>query len=111
MNEESLLAKREEIIELLDIYEKALSEKQARTLSSYFRYDLSLGEIAEEEAISRSAVYDALSKGMAKLEKLEKDIGALAYRKNLKSKAESALKEEDRLSKLEELAKEISDGI
>ena len=48
---------------------------------------------------------------MAKLEKLEQDIGALGYRKNLKSKAEAALKGEDRLSKLEELAKEISDGI
>lgn len=113
MKEESLLASREATIALLDVYEKLLSPKQLRTLNSYFRYDLSLGEIAEEEGISRAAVHDALSKGVAKLEKIEKSVGLLAYKQKLESLARSALEKqgEEKLDELERLGKEILNGI
>ena len=113
MKEESLLEQREEIIEYLDVYEKLLSPKQSRTLNSYFRYDLSLGEIAEEEGVSRAAVYDALSKGVAKLRKIEEDVGMVAYRKRLTKLAEDAFEQEGKAREetLERLGKEVLHGI
>ena len=113
MKEESLLEQREEIIEYLDAYERLLSPKQIRTLNSYFRYDLSLGEIAEEEGVSRAAVHDALSKGVAKLRKIEDDVKMVAYRKHLRKLAEDAFQVEGkaREERLENLGKEVLNGI
>ena len=109
MKEESLLQERERIVELLSAYEKLLSPKQLRALNAYFRYDLSLGEIAEEEGISRAAVYDALTKGSAKLKKYESDLGLLAYQTRLEGLAKEALSKqgEERTTLLEALGKEI----
>ena len=113
MKEESLLEEREETIALLDVYEKLLSPQQLRTLNAYFRYDLSLGEIAEEEGISRAAVHDALTKGIAKLKKSEEDVGMLSYKRKLVTLAENALQCEgqERTNRLENLGKEIIHGI
>jgi len=52
-------------------YRKLLSSTQEEILEAYFCFDLSLGEIASERGISRSAVEDALQKGCTKLEEYE----------------------------------------
>ena len=41
-------------------------------MGSYFIYNLSLSEIAEEKNVSRAAVDDAIKKGSKKLEELHK---------------------------------------
>ena len=71
MNEEEVFAKRVESLALLDEYEPLLAKSQAEALTMYLRYDLSLGEIAEEKGISRAASFDAVKKGIAKLESFE----------------------------------------
>ena len=75
MNEVDLLSSWDETIELLDAYETLLSSSQQETLKLYFRFNLSLSEIAEEKGISRAAAFDALKKGIAKLDYYESVLG------------------------------------
>ena len=114
MSEEELLGKRERVLSLLDAYGPLLSAAQDKALTGYYRYDLSLAEMAEEEGVSRAGVYDALKKGIAKLEGYEAKLGLLAFKEKLadlleKAKRESDPKEKERI--YEQLGKEIEHGI
>lgn len=51
---------RIEMNNLLDLYGELLTTKQQNITDSYYREDLSISEIAENEGISRAAVHDAL---------------------------------------------------
>ena len=75
MREEDVLAEWDGIVLLLDAYESLLSASQKETLNLYFRFNLSLSEIAEEKGISRAAIFDALKKGVAKLRHYEALLG------------------------------------
>ncbi len=75
MREEEILAQWDGILSLLDAYESLLSASQRETLNLYFRFNLSLSEIAEEKGISRAAIFDALKKGVAKLRHYESLLG------------------------------------
>lgn len=75
MNEQEILSSWDESIGLLDCYEPLLSSSQQETLRLYFRFNLSLSEIAEEKDISRAAAFDALKKGVAKLHYYEEKLG------------------------------------
>ena len=59
---------------LLSIYGALLSDTQKEFSISYFQYDLSLSEIAENHKVSRSAVEDALKKSMKKLDEIENQL-------------------------------------
>ena len=52
---------------LLDIYGGLLSKVQYEILSDYYGANLSLSEISEIRGISRTAVSDAIKKGVEKL--------------------------------------------
>ena len=52
---------REYLIELYDLYQRLLTEKQQMYFESYYFLDLSLSEIAENYNISRNGVYDQKS--------------------------------------------------
>ncbi len=54
-----MLEERVRVANLLDIYGMLLTEKQRRILARYMLEDYSLGEIAEEEGISRQAVHES----------------------------------------------------
>jgi predicted DNA-binding protein YlxM (UPF0122 family) len=56
---------------LFDFYGELLTPKQQKVFSLYFLQNLSLGEIAEEEATSRQAVHDLLQRTEKLLEKWE----------------------------------------
>ena len=75
MRESDVLERWDETLALLDAYESLLSASQQETLRMYFRFNLSLGEIAEEKGISRAAIFDALKKGVAKLNAYEQTLG------------------------------------
>ena len=81
MNEEELFAKRVEASALLDEYEGLLASSQREALTMYLRFDLSFGEIAQEKGVSRAAAFDAVKKGIAKLESFEKSLGLLALKR------------------------------
>lgn len=75
MREDEMLASWDETLALLDAYESLLSDAQKETLTLYFRFNLSLSEIAEERGTSRTAIFDAIKKGVAKLRHYESCLG------------------------------------
>ena len=56
---------------LLDFYETLLTDKQKNICDLYFRHDLSLQEIAENEGISRSAIHDMIKRASEEMEDYE----------------------------------------
>ncbi len=56
------ILRREELINLFDIYKGLLTEKQRNYFMDYYYSDLSLSEIALNYNVSRNAVYDNLKK-------------------------------------------------
>ncbi|EKK20820.1 Signal recognition particle associated protein [Fructilactobacillus florum 8D] len=65
------LAKDNRINALYEFYGPLLTAKQAAYVSQYYADDLSLGEISENFAVSRQAVYDNLRRTEQTLEDYE----------------------------------------
>ena len=87
------MPKELEISLLLDFYGKLLTEKQRAWLEQYYNLDYSLAEIAQEAEVSRQAVLDGIHRGVARLKKLEQELGMYEiYRVTMK--AVSRLEEE-----------------
>lgn len=62
---------------LIDFYGKLLTPKQLLYLTDYYFEDLSLSEIAENNAISKNAVYDSIKKAVSELERYETILGVI----------------------------------
>ena len=56
------LKELEHINELYDFYKELLTEKQRKYFEMYYFYDNSLGEIANDNNLSRNAIYDNIKK-------------------------------------------------
>lgn len=56
---------------LYDFYGELLNEHQRKIFEDFVFNDLSLGEIAEEQGISRQAVHDLVKRSTQKLEEYE----------------------------------------
>ena len=63
---------------LYDLYGALLTEKQRELFSYYYHDDLSLGEIAEQEGITRQGVRDTVKRAGDQLKELEQSLGLLA---------------------------------
>ncbi len=59
-------------VELFELYQGLLTERQRDLFSSHYCYDLSLSEIAEPEGNTRQSVYSAVKKVKEKLTEYEK---------------------------------------
>jgi len=92
MRETEILESWDATLALLDAYEPLLSDAQREILNLYFRFNLSLSEIAEERGTSRTAIFDAVKKGVAKLNHYEQCLHA-------SKKDEQAKEAMERLSK------------
>ncbi len=65
---------------LFDFYGPLLTERQQELVRAYYLEDLSLGEIAESEAVSRQAVHDLVRRAAEALVEYEQRLGfAAAY--------------------------------
>lgn len=82
------LIKREEQIDLFDVYQSLLTKKQRDYFLAYYFDDLSLSEIADNFNVSRNAVFDQIKKTLAILEEYEEKLHLVKRNKML-----SALKE------------------
>ena len=69
------------INELFDFYGELLPNRQKKIIVDYYEENLSLSEIAENESISRNAVYDALKKAEEALLNYEKVLRLYEKRK------------------------------
>lgn len=63
---------------LYDFYGQLLTERQRQLVELYYLNDFSLGEIAEDQAISRQAVHDQLRHASEALEAYEGKLGLVA---------------------------------
>lgn len=63
------LEQRDLYIDLYEKYNKVLTQNQKQIFHLYFIEDLSLAEISEITATTRSGVHDTLTKAKKKLEK------------------------------------------
>lgn len=68
------LVHRAHLVMLFDLYGGLLTEKQQTMFDLYHQCDLSLGEIAEEQSISRQAVFDNIKRTEAALVEYEKKL-------------------------------------
>ncbi len=69
-------------VELFELYQGLLTDRQRQIFSSHYCYDLSLSEIAEPDGNTRQSVYAVVKKVKAKLDEYEKELGL--YKKNQK---------------------------
>ncbi len=59
---------------LYDCYQSLLTEKQKSYFEGYYFYNLSYGEIGENEGVSRNAVYKQVKDTCKKLEEYEEKL-------------------------------------
>ncbi len=109
MSESDFLERWDETISLLDAYEGLLSPTQKEILGMYFRFNLSLSEIAEERGSSRAAISDALRKGVEKLRHYERELGFVKTKQTTLQYADEVLASSD-LKAAKEAAKKIKEA-
>lgn len=85
---------------LLDYYGDLLTEKQRTCFDLYYNQDLSLGEIGENEGVSRQGVHDLLARTEAILENFEAALGCVARARRQAAALEQLQQIADRLSAL-----------
>lgn len=83
-----------EITLLYDIYGKLLTTRQQEIFESYYLYNLSLREIAENKEISYQAVRDSIKSSENMLKNFEMNVGMLSLVRKVKE-AYSLCQEED----------------
>ncbi len=88
---------------LFDYYGGMLTEKQRECLDMRYNQDLSLGEIAQAQGVSRQAVYDNLTRAEALLCRMEENIGAVRRDKAVREAAREILDAAGELDKLPDL--------
>ena len=71
------LDSRLQLIRLLDTYGSLLTAKQRLAMRLYYLDDLSLGEIAERQGVTRQAVRDSLQRSIGELRRFERHLGVV----------------------------------
>ena len=76
---------------LYDYYGKMLTDKQQEYIDMRYNQDLSLGEIAEIQGVSRQAVFDNLTRTEALLRRMEENIGCVKRDMQIRKAAQEIL--------------------
>lgn len=82
---------RVEIINLFDVYETLLTDREKEIFKYYYYEDLSLSEISENLNITRTGVFNTLKKVEEKLLQYENNLKLL----NIKNTIKGLLEEQD----------------
>ena len=85
MPKRQLLTEMNLINGLLDVYGPLLTNLQQAMMSDYYRFNLSLQEIADQRHITRAAVSDCLTQAKRHLMTFEKTLKVLALQTTLKT--------------------------
>lgn len=78
---------------LYDWYGRLLTEKQREVFELHYLMDMSLGEIAESQGVSRQAVHDLLARALSTLEGYEKVLGFVDRDRGIAARLDSAAAE------------------
>lgn len=103
-----ILEKAIELIELYDLYQALLTEKQKIYFESYYFDNYSITEISENLNVSRNAVHDQLKKTVNKLNDYEKKLNLKVLEKervNIINKLLEVSKDEEVILLLTKLKK------
>ncbi len=84
--EENDLTKLLLMNELFDLYGELLPSRQKKVFVDYYENNYSLSEIAQNENISKNAVYDALKKAEDSLKEYENILKLNSKRNNFEKK-------------------------
>ncbi len=76
---------------LFDYYGSMLTQKQRECFDMRYNQDLSLGEIAEAQGVSRQAVFDNLTRTEALLHRMEENIGCIKRDRAVRKAAQEIL--------------------
>ena len=117
--EAKMLEKLLRVNRLLELYSGLLTERHARITEYYYVDNLSLGEIAEIEGISRQAVHDGIERSVEVMEQADSAIGLVAKTDRLAGIAECLSKvayddvpdAKDVREKIKQLAERLSEEI
>lgn len=101
--EDSKLSKKVKISILCEIYGNLLTDNQLDILDDYYNNDLSLGEIAENNNITRQGVRDLIKRAELKLFDYEEKLGFMEKKDNNEKYLNSAVE------KIDDLENKISD--
>ena len=82
---------RVEIINLFDVYETLLTDREKEIFKYYYYEDLSLSEISENLNITRTGVFNTLKKVEEKLLQYENNLKLM----NIKNSLKGLLEEQD----------------
>ena len=89
-----LMKKDLSICRLNDVYGKLLTVNQTEMIRQFYDDDLSLGEISENEGITRQAAHDAINKGVSALKNYESVLKLVTIFEKLEAIDESMTKEQ-----------------
>jgi len=84
---------------LFDFYGQLLTEKQQKVLQLYYGNDWSLGEISEQEGVSRQAVYDHVKRAEKILFEYEMKLGLVQKFVSTQNQIREILKNLENLEK------------
>ena len=82
---------RVELINLFDVYEALLTDREKEIFKYYYYEDLSLSEIGDNLNITRTGVFNTLKKVEEKLHQYESDLKLM----NIKNTLKGLLEEQD----------------
>ena len=100
------IALKKHFSDLLDFYGRLLTEAQRQIMADYYLYDLSLSEISENRAITRSGASDTIRKAAKKLEGFEDKLGLIKAFQNAKQNSSPR-----HVAIIEELEGKIKNGL
>ena len=101
------MEKRVELSLLMDFYGPLLTEKRRDVMRLYCDEDMGLQEIADQLAITRQGVSDAVNKARRQLEDYERKLGLVARYRALIEEARSGLEALNAVSSAGERLPEI----
>ena len=102
-----MLEKTLQLTMMYDYYGQLLTEKQQKVMELYFFHDLSLGEIAEQQDISRQGVYDHLHRAEEVLQEYEEKLGLVARNKKVRNELDDFAREIENSSAVSEIRERV----
>ena len=108
------MAKNLEISLLMDFYGEMLTEKQREVIDYYYNDDLSLGEIAANEGITRQGVRDSIKRAEFQLLEMEERLGLAKRFREIQGGLEQIMESARRIQEYNDqylYSHEITEGI